>query len=78
MQTIHRCALAVAVFLMITAGVAESGSSPPVEGGILPEIVLAAPNSSEHQEYLGVRGKKTFTIPEVDAEVVIIEIFSMY
>ena len=51
---------------------------PPAEGGILPEIVLSAPENSELQQYLGLTGKKTFTIPEIKAEVVLIEIFSMY
>jgi hypothetical protein len=65
------CLLAVVVF-----AVAEI--KPPAEGGILPEIVLSAPEKSELQQYLGVTGKKTFTIPEIKAEVVLIEIFSMY
>jgi hypothetical protein len=40
--------------------------------------LLTAPQKTELQEYLGVTGKKTFAIPEIKAEVVIIEIFSMY
>jgi hypothetical protein len=47
-------------------------------GGKLPEITLAAPQSAELQLYLGVSGKQTFAIPEITAEVVLIEIFSMY
>jgi hypothetical protein len=43
----------------------------------LPEFDLAVPKSDEHQKYLGIAGK-TFTIPEIKAEVVIVEIFSMY
>lgn len=51
---------------------------PPPVGGILPEFTLPVPLSSDHQQYLGVAGKNSFAIPEIKAEVVIIEIFSMY
>ncbi len=59
-------------------GFAGAENKPPAEGGVLPEIVLSVPEKPELQQYLGVTGKKTFTIPEIKAEVVIIEIFSMY
>ena len=67
-----------ALILCPLAVVAVAEIKPPAEGGILPEIVLSAPENSELQQYLGVTGKKTFTIPEIKAEVVLIEIFSMY
>ncbi len=63
---------------LAVVGFAGAAIKPPAEGGILPEIVLSAPENSELQQYLGVTGKKTFTIPEIKAEVVLIEIFSMY
>jgi hypothetical protein len=47
-------------------------------GGQLPEFTLPVPKSDEHQEYLGLAGKDAFKIAEISAEVVIIEIFSMY
>jgi len=59
-------------------GFAAAGTKPPAEGGVLPSIDLAVPQITEYQQYLGVSGKKTFTIPEIKAEVVLIEIFSMY
>ena len=65
-----------AIFLL-TAGVSMADSKPPAVGGVLPEFDLSVPRSDEHQKYLGVAGK-TFTIPQIKAEVVIIEIFSMY
>ncbi|UCE54714.1 MAG: hypothetical protein JSV31_04530 [Desulfobacterales bacterium] len=69
---------ALGVCLFISTGAFGAESQPPPEGGVLPEIILAAPESSEHQQYLGISGKDTFKIPEIKAEVVIIEIFSMY
>ena len=70
--------LALILCLLACVGFAVAKVKPPAEGGVLPDIVLSAPESSELQQYLGVAGKKTFTIPEIKAEVVIIEIFSMY
>jgi hypothetical protein len=66
----------VGIFLL-TASLATAGSQPPVVGGVLPGFDLTVPKNVEHQKYLGVAGK-TFTIPEIKAEVVIVEIFSMY
>jgi hypothetical protein len=68
--------LMVAVF---SAAVAGAETAPPPEGGTLPEIVLPAPDNTEHRLYLGIRnGDGVFRIPDIDADVVIIEIFSMY
>ena len=69
---------AIWICLVISTVAFGSESQPPPEGGVLPEIILAAPKSPELQEYLGLSGNGTFKIPEIKAEVVIIEIFSMY
>ena len=71
----------LAVFLgimLVSAVFAAADSQPPAVGGKLPEFTLSVPKSNEHQEYLGLAGKESFKIPEISAEVVIIEIFSMY
>jgi hypothetical protein len=51
---------------------------PPAEGGALPAITLPMPKDADHQAYLGLAEKKEFTVADIAAEVVIIEIFSMY
>ena len=63
--------------LLLTASFSKADSQPPAVGGVLPEFDLSVPRSDEHRKYLGVGGE-TFTIPEIKAEVVIVEIFSMY
>jgi len=68
--------MAVCVFFSSVSAVIAS--QPPAVGGKLPEIVFAIAQSPEMESYLGVSGKQTFTIPEIKAEVVLIEIFSMY
>ncbi len=70
--------LTLIVCFLAIVGFAGAGNKPPAEGGVLAEIVLSVPENSDLQKYLGLSGKKTFTIPEITAEVVIIEIFSMY
>ena len=78
MRFILKRIFALILCLLAVVGFAVAEIKPPAEGGILPEIVLSAPENSELQQYLGVTGKKTFTIPEIKAEVALIEIFSMY
>ena len=53
-------------------------SSPPAVEGQLPEFSLPVPKDPEHQNYLGISDQRMFQIPTIDAEVVIIDIFSMY
>jgi len=48
------------------------------KGGQLPSIVLPIPKSTDEKAYLGLSGSGTFKIPQIKADVVIIEIFSMY
>ena len=69
----------VFIFLLLCIGVLFAETSPPKEGGVLPEITLSVPDMHTHQDYLGIaKDKKTFHIPEIKAKVVLIEIFSMY
>jgi len=50
----------------------------PVEGGVFPEILLSVPQNAHEKDYLGITGTEPFKIPQIKAEAVIIEIFSMY
>jgi hypothetical protein len=70
-------ALFVGIFLL-TASFCEADSQPPAVGGVLPEFTLSVPQNDMQRQYLGVAGKDRFTIPEIRADIVIIEIFSMY
>jgi peroxiredoxin len=55
-----------------------ASGKPPEEGKTLPSIKLPVPESPEEKAYLGLKRKGSFTIPQIKADVVIIEIFSMY
>ncbi len=53
-------------------------NKPPVVGGVLPAFKLPAPKNLDERNYLGISGRNYFKIPEVRANVVVIEIFSLY
>ena len=78
MKFYSKMLLAALICLSLSGGPVAAVSQPPAVGGKLPDISLAAPQNTEQQLYLGLSGKQTFAIPEIKAEVVIIEIFSMY
>ena len=78
MGTINKYLAIFLGILLVAAGFALAASQPPAVGGQLPEFTLSVPKSDEHREYLGLAGKESFKISEINAEVVIIEIFSMY
>jgi thiol-disulfide isomerase/thioredoxin len=77
MKKIIRCLL-VLFFLIMLASSASAATKPPAEGDLLPEIVLNSPKILDQQKYLGLSSETTFTIPQIKASVVIVEIFSMY
>jgi hypothetical protein len=69
--------MALSVVLLAT-GAAWAGDQPPAVGGTLPDFTLAAPKAPEEQKYLGLAGPTDFKIGDIQAAVVIIEIFNMY
>jgi len=68
----------VLIYFIISSFPALAGAKPPEKGDVLPEIILPVPQKPELQKYLGLSGKSSFSIPQVKADVVLIEIFSMY
>ncbi|MGD8371314.1 MAG: hypothetical protein PVF44_08765 [Syntrophobacterales bacterium] len=57
---------------------ALSAKNPPAQGETLPQFELAVPQDSAAKTYLGLSGSGKFTVPQIKARVVVIEIFSMY
>ena len=50
----------------------------PSEGSIFPDIILPVPQQASEKDYLGITYNQPFEISHIKAQVVIIEIFSMY
>ncbi|OPY12597.1 MAG: thiol-disulfide oxidoreductase [Syntrophus sp. PtaU1.Bin005] len=77
------CALVMAAVLAVMVGNACAGA-PPQAGGTLPDFELAVPQDTAARNYLGLSrglpfmGKGTFKVTQIKADVVILEIFSMY
>lgn len=69
--------LVLSLWLVFPCGV-STANQPPLEGGVWPNIELPVPEALYHRQYLGLDQKSVFSIPDINAEVVIIEIFSMY
>ena len=63
---------------VLTTATCPANANPLAVGGRLPDIVLPMPEEPSVLNYLGLSGEGTFEIPQIDAEVVVVEIFSMY
>jgi hypothetical protein len=73
--------IALVMLMFCWAGVSHAAltaSKPPVEGGILPPFELAAPEDFAARRYLGLSESGRFTISQIEAKVVIVQLFSMY
>ena len=78
-----RFLLGVFLIIGLIAGAVQADSSPsaskaPQAGQTLPLFNLPVPADPEHQAYLGLPTTGEFNIGNIKAELVIIEIFSMY
>ena len=69
---------AVAIFVLVFNAQPIGANSTLRKGGTLPAIKLDVPKDSAHRNYLGLSGEGLFDISQIKAEVVIIQIFSMY
>jgi hypothetical protein len=65
-------------FLLGATHPALTASKPPTAGETLPSFKLAAPENDQARSYLGLPGSGQFTVPQIEAQVVIIQIFNMY
>ena len=84
----RRVTIAALAACLAAAGCATTGGGDPEaagpvvgpvpEGGGLPRIELPAPLGAGDAAYLGLKGGGRFSLADIGADVVIIEIFSMY
>jgi peroxiredoxin len=66
-----------ALSLFLTSVPAHSQHLPCI-GSHLPKFQLQAPKSEEDKQYLGVSAFQTFSIDQVDGQVVMVEIMGVY
>jgi len=74
------CCLAVVITVFMIANSVSAAGYPPAVGGTLPDIKLSMPKDMADKNYLGlgIFGFGSFKIPQIKAQLVIVEIFSMY
>ena len=65
------------LFLLGGAAAWGAGAAPQV-GGKLPDFSLTVPKEAADRTYLGLAGSGSFKVPQIKAQAVLIEIFSMY
>lgn len=70
--------VAASFFFLALATDPAAATAPPATGGTLPKINLPVPTDPGHMDYLGLPEKDVFQISEIQAKVVIVEVFSMY
>jgi peroxiredoxin len=56
----------------------QAGNRTPAQGEAFPDITLVMPDKTSDRDYLGLKGKNTFKLSQVKADVLILEVFSMY
>jgi hypothetical protein len=70
------------LFILVLFAVVHSpvvaASKPPAQGTVLPQFQLEVPKDSEAKSYLGLSGSGEFTVSEINAQVVVIQILSRY
>jgi len=57
---------------------ALAATNPVAKGSVLPTIDLVVPEDEAAREYLGLAASGKFTIPQIKAQVVIIQVLSRY
>ncbi|MGB6066080.1 MAG: TlpA disulfide reductase family protein [Desulfomonilaceae bacterium] len=67
-----------ASFVFVIPGLAAAPDSITLDARVLADIRLATPKSAAAKKYLGLGDAASFTIPQIKADTVIIEIFNMY
>ena len=78
MRGIYLPIVAIGLISLVVCHPTLAANLPPVKGAALPPITLSVPEDPDEREYLGLSGSSFFSIPQIKAKVVIIEIFSLY
>jgi hypothetical protein len=67
----------LALFALVHYPVVATGKHP-APGTVLPQFQLEVPEDAEARDYLGLSGSGGFSVSEIDAPVVVIQLFSRY
>lgn len=72
--------LLLPILLVLSPLLPAFSADGPGEKETLPHITLPVPDAEEYRSYLGLKQApgETFTLNDIDADVLVIELFSMY
>jgi len=68
----------VMTFVFFWVMTSNAADQPPQVGSTLPALKLVKPADAGDLKYLGISGGGTFSVDDIKAQAVIIQIFSMY
>ncbi|MCK9273867.1 MAG: redoxin domain-containing protein [Syntrophales bacterium] len=68
----------ITIFLVFISGKINWAAQDLAAGDHIPPLTLSTPADESQRAYLGISHDKSFLLPDIKAEVLIIEIFSMY
>ena len=74
---VHFMWLVAGIFVSLSSNIAY-GVEPISSGMKLPQFTLDVPDSEEAKEYLGLKDLKSFSVSQIPAKLIFIEIFSLY
>jgi hypothetical protein len=70
--------LGVLLFSGVGNDLRAQGSKLIKKGEAFPDVALKTPSQAKDKAYLGISGGATFTIKDLKAEVILVEIFDVY
>lgn len=70
--------VSMVMFVLASTAAMASANPPPQVGSTFPELKLIKPADSTDLKYLGLSGSGEFSVDQIKAQVVIVQIFSMY
>ncbi|NWF98549.1 MAG: redoxin domain-containing protein [Nitrospirae bacterium] len=68
----------ISIFVLIFVSYSFAIQKTPAEGEQFPDISIKPPENKDDIDYLGIKEKKSFKLGQIKADIVIVEIFSMY
>lgn len=70
--------IVIFIYFLFFLTYSNAAEKTPIDGEAFPDILISPPENQNDIDYLGLKEKKDFKLGQIKAELVIVEIFSMY
>jgi len=76
----EKIAIYLVLLLSMVSAVPAFGNEPAATPEMLPDLTLTVPENDTYKSYLGLTGKagESFALTDIQADILLIELFSMY